>query len=78
MGHASDGVDHGRCGGLLVVALMTSLWSSDSRAGSSAFNGPVIYLGVIMESSTCLLGPSSDSVNYDSLIIILSCLTWLE
>lgn len=36
VGHASDGVDHGRCGDLLVVAWMMSPMSSDYRRGCSS------------------------------------------
>lgn len=78
MGHASDSVDHGQCGNLLVVALMVSPVSSDCRRNSSSFGGPVIPAawGVILESSTYLLSPSSypKSCEYPVVTHSLTCL----
>lgn len=74
MGHASDGVDHSKCGDLLVVALMMSPLSSDYRRSSSSFGGPVIpaALGVILESSTCLLSPPSNPIRCECPVVIHS------
>lgn len=73
MGHASDGADHGKCGDLLVVALMMSPMSSDYRRSSSSVGGPVIpaALGVILESSTCL-SPPSNAISCECPVVIHS------
>lgn len=79
VGHASNGIDHGRCDGLLTMGLMKSPVLPNCKR-QLLFGGSAIpmILRVIWESSTCLLSTSSYLLSCGYPIIIHSSITWLE